>query len=247
LNSAPLVWGLLHGPQKGIFDLTFRVPSELAKLVSAGAVEIGNIPVIECARQRLEMVRGVGVACRGAVRSILLISKRPLDQIQTLASDSSSRSSVALARIVLARRYGVQPEFVPYAPDLSTMLATSDAALMIGDPALRLDIGSLPYHVIDLGQEWFDMTGLPMVFAVWAGKQDYVTPELTQALIDSYHFGRDNLEDVIRMESAARGIPEEVARPYLTSHIVNELGPREYEGMDLYLNYARDTGVLAAV
>ena len=82
LNSAPLVWGLLHGPTQELFDLTFRVPSECADLVASGAIDIGNIPVIEIARQNLEMVPGIGVATRGAVRSILLISKRPLAEIR---------------------------------------------------------------------------------------------------------------------------------------------------------------------
>jgi chorismate dehydratase len=240
LNSAPLVWGLLHGPQQNLFDLTFRVPSQCAELVATGAVEIGNIPAIELYRQNLEMVRGVGVATRGAVRSILLISKRPFAEIQTLAADSSSRTSVALTRIILARRYGAEPKLEPCAPDLPTMLGRADAALIIGDPALRLDPASLPYHVADLGQEWTEMTGLPMVFALWAGRKQHITPGVVEALNASCHYGREHLEDIVRVDGAARGIPEALARQYLNMHIVNELGPKEYEGLQLYLRYARE-------
>jgi chorismate dehydratase len=240
LNSAPLVWGLLHGPQQNQFDLTFRVPSQCAELVASGAVEIGNIPAIELFRQDLEMVRGVGVAARGAVRSILLISKRPLAEIRTLAADTSSRTSVALTRIILARRYGVEPTFEPCAPDLSTMLDRADAALIIGDPALHIDPASLPYHVADLGQEWTEMTGLPMVFAVWAGRKQHITPAVSEALNASCHYGRAHLEDIVRIDGAARGIPEALARDYLTNHIVNELGSKEYAGLELYLRYARE-------
>jgi chorismate dehydratase len=240
LNSAPLVWGLLHGPPQDLFELTFRVPSECARLVASGAADIGNIPVIEFARQNLEMVPGVGVATRGAVRSILLVSKRPLSEIRTLAADSSSRTSVTLARIILSRRYGAEPHFEPCAPDISGMLAAADAALIIGDPALRLDLHTLPYQFADLGQEWTEMTGLPMVFAVWAGQKRHITPAVTRALNESCQFGRRRLEDIVRIDGAARGIPEPLAREYLTHHIVNELGPREYEGLQLYLRYARE-------
>jgi predicted solute-binding protein len=191
-------------------------------------------------RQNLEMVPGVGVAARGAVRSILLVSKRPLAEIRTLAADSSSRTSVTLTRIVLSRRYGVEPVFQRYAPDLAAMLEQADAALIIGDPALRLDLSSLPYHVADLGQEWSDMTGLPMVFAVWAGDKRHITPAVVKALNDSCRYGRQHLEDIVKIDAAARGIPETLAREYLTRHIVNELGPREYEGLELYLRYARE-------
>lgn len=245
LNSAPLVWGLLHGKQQNQFDLTFRVPSLCAELVASGGVEIGNVPAIELFRQNLKMVPGVGVASRGPVRSILLISKRPLAEIRTLAADTSSRTSVALTRIVLARRYGVEPEFQPVEPDLTTMLSRADAALIIGDPALHIDPKLLPYHVADLGEEWTAMTGLPMVFAVWAGRAEHITPEVIEALNDSCRYGRAHLEDIVRIDGAARGIPAALAREYLTEHIVNELGPREYEGLELYLRYAREEMVAA--
>lgn len=241
LNSAPLVWGLLHGPQKGAFDLSFRVPSELAGLVASGAVDIGNIPVIEYARQGLTMVKGLGVACRGAVRSILLVSKCPPARIRSLAADTSSRTSVELARIVLDRRYGVQPDFRSHAPDLPAMLDAADAALVIGDPALRIDPAALPFQVVDLGEEWVALTGLPMVFAVWAGRSQFITRDVMEIFAASYRFGREHLDDVIRCESAMRSIPLVLAREYLTRHIVNELGPREYEGLELYLKYAQST------
>lgn len=245
LNSAPLVWGLLHGPKPNPFDLTFRVPSLCADLVATGAADIGNIPAIELFRQNLEMVPGVGVAARGPVRSILLVSKRPLDQIRTLAADASSRTSVALTRIVLARRYGVEPRFESCAPDLTSMLGRADAALIIGDPALHLDPVSLSrsYQVADLAEEWTAMTGLPMVFAVWAGHKRHITPEAIEALNESCRYGRARLEEIARIDGAARGIPEALAREYLTRHIVNELGPKEYEGLQLYLRYAREEPV----
>src|SRR5207253_10765052 len=111
-------------------------------------------------RQSVGMAPGLGVAGRGAVRGILLISKCPLPELRTLAADSSSRTSVALPRIILSRRYGADPVIQPHAPDLAAVLERDDAALIIGDPALRLDPATLPYHVADLGAEWTSMTGL---------------------------------------------------------------------------------------
>src|SRR5882724_6127632 len=113
------------------------------------------------------------------------------------------------------------------------MLAHADAALIIGDPALRIDPVYLPYLVADLGQEWTEMTGLPMVFAVWAGHKRHITPAVVKALAESCRFGRHHLEDIVKIDGAERGIPETLAREYLTRHIVNELGPREYEGLEL--------------
>ena len=139
LNTTPLVWGMLHGPQRGRFDLEFRIPAECADRLASGAADIGIVPSLELTRQDLEVIPGAGIACRGPVRSILLISSRPAPEIRTLATDKSSRTSVELARIILERRYGASPAFLPHAPDLEAMLRSADAALIIGDPALRVD------------------------------------------------------------------------------------------------------------
>ena len=229
---------MLHGPQCGLFDLDFRVPAGCADQLAAGEADIGIVPSFELTRQDLEILPGTGIACHGAVRSILLISSRPAAEIRTLAVDSSSRTSVELVRVILERRYGAEPESIPHAPDLESMLRIADAALIIGDPALRIEPKVLPYHVYDLGAEWQELTGLPMVFAVWAGRKEVVTPEVAQAFRDSCRYGRAHIEEIVAAESGRREFPPELVREYLTRYIVHELGPREYEGMRLFLNYA---------
>src|SRR5215467_14127665 len=112
-----------HGEQSGLFDLSFAVPSECADRLADGRADIGIVPAVELNRQKLEMIRGTGIACNGPVRSILLISRVPFSEIRTLATDSSSRTSVALSRIVLSRKFGVSPEMVSQAPKLGSMLA----------------------------------------------------------------------------------------------------------------------------
>jgi predicted solute-binding protein len=239
LNTTPLVWGMLHGPQRGLFDLEFRIPAGCADQLASGAADIGIVPSFELTRQDLEIIPGAGIACHGAVRSILLISKCPAARIRTLAVDSSSRTSVELARVILARRFGAEPRQIPHAPDLDAMLGMANAALIIGDPALHIDPANLPWHVYDLGAEWMEMTGLPMVFAVWAGRKGAVTPAVVEAFGGSCRYGLAHIEEIVASESVARGFPEAVIREYLTRHIVHELGEREYRGMDLFLNYAR--------
>jgi predicted solute-binding protein len=239
LNTTPLVWGMLHGPQQGLFDLDFRVPSACADQLASGAADIGIVPCFELTRQDLAVIPGTGIACHGAVRSILLISKCPAGEIRTLAADTSSRTSVELARVLLERRFGASPHSIPHAPDLDAMLRVADAALIIGDPALHIDPISLPWHVYDLGAEWLELTGLPMVFAVWAGRKGAVNAEIGEAFRASYRFGREHMEEIVAAESLARGFKPGVVREYLTRYIVHELGPREYEGMQLFLEYAR--------
>jgi len=247
LNTSPLVWGMLHGDQRDLVDLSFRIPSECAHEVASGAADIGIIPSVELNRKDYGRVHGLGIASRGAVRSILLISSKPFRDIQTLAGDISSRTSVALARIILGRKYGTEPKILPHAPDLTSMLAVADAALIIGDPALHLDPARLGDYVLDLGAEWTALTGLPMVFALWAGRKEAITPEVEAVFQASYKFGRDHLDDIIQVEAAQRGIGSELARDYLTRHILCELGSAEYQGLELFLEYARTAREAASV
>jgi len=245
LNTVPLVWGMMQGRERGVFDLDFAIPAECADRLERGQADIGIVPCAEIPRLGLKVIPGTGIACEGPVRSILLVSRVPLSQIRTLAADVSSRSSVMLARIVLSKKYGCEPVFTPMRPDLPAMLESADAALIIGDPALHVDPNSVPFVVTDLGAEWLSLTGLPMVFAVWAGRPDAVTGDLAPAFADSLHEGLEHLEDIVRTEAPARGFPETLVSDYLTRHIRFELGDREYKGMDLFLRYAAEMGSLS--
>jgi predicted solute-binding protein len=243
LNTAPLVWGLVHGRQRGLFDLSFCLPSECADRLAAGTADVGIVPAIEAARLGLDPLPGCGIACRGAVRSILLVSKVPYERIRAVAADSSSRTSVALARIVLARRYGVAPEFLSRPPALEAMLEAADAALIIGDPALRIDPAALAYRTLDLGAEWWELTSLPMVFAIWAARPGYASPELAEALLDSLRFGMERLDEIISREAVSRGFEESLVREYFARNVVLEFGDGERQGLERFLGYAREFGM----
>lgn len=232
---------MLKGPQREQFDLSFALPSDVARHLATGKADIGIVPVAALLDRHYGVFRGTGIACRGAVRSILLISKVPFSQVRTLAADAGSRSSVLLSRIVLDRKYGAEPDVTVLPANLAPMLDAADAALIIGDPALLLDPADLRrqgFYVADLGEEWLDLTGLPMVFAVWAGDPALVTTELEQAFVDSWQYGRDRLHEIVASEHRARGVSPEAAYEYLTRYIVFELGSRELAGMEKYLEYA---------
>jgi predicted solute-binding protein len=238
LNPVPLVWGMLHGPQQDLVDLSFSIPSVCSRELETGKIEIGLVPVAEIARQGLEIVPGVGITCFGPVRSILLISKRPIREIKTFAVDSSSRTSVQLAGVVLRERYGVTPKIAAFEPDLERMLSEADAALIIGDPALLIDPATLPYECLDLGEEWRLLTGLPMVFAAWGGKRGLPFPALEKITRASYAFGAERMDEIIEQEHPKRGISRELATQYLKKHIRYVLGVQEEAGLEAFLELA---------
>jgi predicted solute-binding protein len=126
------------------------------------------------------------------------------------------------------------------APDLGTMLARADAALIIGDPALHLAPEQLPYRVFDLGEEWMKLSGLPMVFAVWAGKASFLTEAIRRTFVESYRFGLDHLDEIVDSAPSAHGVPVELARRYLTRHIVFELNEHDRRGLARFLEWAAE-------
>jgi chorismate dehydratase len=241
LNTKPLVWGMLHGPQRESVDLSFAIPSVCAQHVEDGTTQIGLVPVAEVARQGLEIVPGVGISCVGAVRSILLFSRVPWAEVKTLAADTSSRTSVQLARVILRERFGVEPLITAEQPDLPEMMKRADAALIIGDPALLLDPEQTPFACLDLGEEWFRLAQLPMVFALWAGKPKLPLAELSDLTRASYAFGKARLTEIIDSEYQQRGISRQLADEYLRRYIRFEIGPAEQRGLETFFELARLT------
>ncbi|HLW97918.1 MAG TPA: menaquinone biosynthesis protein, partial [Candidatus Acidoferrales bacterium] len=210
LNTAPLVWGFTDGPLAGRYDLSFTVPSLCAEALRAGQADVAIIPAIEYQRiPGLVALPGMAVAARGEVRSILVVARKPIELAKRIALDTSSRSSVALVKLLCRNFWGISPEFVDAEPDPAAMLASADAALVIGDPALHLDPATLPFETLDLGAEWTQMTGLPMIFALWAGRKEVMQPRYEQAFLDSCRYGLAHLDEIVREQFPIRGITEQ--------------------------------------
>src|SRR5215831_13407559 len=142
LNTAPLVWGFTNGPLRGKYNLSFTVPSQCAEDLRLGRADVAIIPAIEYQRIRgLAILPDMAIASKNQVRSLLIVAKKPIEQVKTLALDSSSRSTQALTRILCAEKWRIAPQFIEAVPDLPEMLHNSEAALLIGDPALRVSLG----------------------------------------------------------------------------------------------------------
>jgi predicted solute-binding protein len=250
LNTVPLVWGFLHGEQQGVFDLNFTLPSECADAVRSSDAHAGLVPVVALTRQHdLVVVPGAAIGSRGAVRSILLVSKKPMEEITSFAADEGSRTSTILLQILLARRFGVRPRVRPYPAKLDDMLDLADAAMIIGDPALRIDPDGRewrgqPLHIYDLGAAWTEMTGLPMVYAVWAVKKLVAEPRMAEVFNASAEYGRQHMEDIIAAESKRRELPEDLVRRYLTQHIRYEFGDEQRRSLELFLRQAYELGLV---
>ena len=189
LNARPLVYGLEL--KAADFTLRFDAPSKCAALLHGQADRsrddsVDRVP----ARSRPVPDRpGLGITSDGPVASVALFCRTPLSAVRTIAADISSRTSNALLRILCVERFGLDPEFVPMAPDATAMLERCDAALIIGDPALFLDPGAQEVRKIDLGEEWTAMTGLPFVWAFWAGRPGAVSRERLDELLDARNAG----------------------------------------------------------
>jgi predicted solute-binding protein len=245
LNARPLVYGLERQVER--FALRYDVPAECARLLHAHETDLGLIPSIEYLRGPVPylIVPGPAVISRGTVASVAIFTRREPADIRTIAMDSSSRTSVALATIVLQRRFGAAVEAVPMAPDLDAMLARADAALIIGDTALFIDAAAAGVRKIDLGEEWTAMTGLPFVYACWTGWPDAVGPDDAAAL----RRARD--EGVAQSDAvAAAYYPEDTprqaaARHYLRDNIRYVLGDDELQGLKTFYRYASEAGMVS--
>jgi len=225
LNAEPTVHGLEREPA---FRVERDLPARVATRLHAGEVELALVPSIEYAFGRYAIVPGVAIASRGPVRSVCLFHREPVERIRRVAVDTSSRASAGLVRVLLHTRLGRDPEYVPMAPGLERMLSEADAALLIGDPALDA-VSDVPR--LDLGEEWTRLTGLPFVYAFWAGPSGVVDARGVARLQHALASGLAAKGEIARRQ--AGGDPARAARyeAYLRDNIVYELGEREQEGL----------------
>lgn len=271
LNTAPLVWGFTDGPLTGRYDLSFAVPSQCAEDLKAGRADVGIIPAIEY--QRMENVvalPGMAVASRNEVRSLLVISKVPIEQAQSFALDTNSRSSVGIARILCRRHWNIAPEFIDMAPDVDAMLERADAALIIGDPALRLRIkldeleakvplgkdlccgsddeplikGVQTMFVYDIAQQWREMTGHACVLAIWVARRGTVTPEMVADFQASREYGLAHIGEIAEGAALKLDLPPRALERYLTENIDFSLDDENLAGLNLYFEECLRAGLI---
>jgi chorismate dehydratase len=250
LNTAPLMWDFEHGTAGRDFDISYTVPSSCARALEAGTADIGIIPAAAYTQiPGLIVLPGVAIASRRPVRSILLVSKVPIDTIRTVALDTSSMTSVALTKVLFEKWLGGGRIFTPMEPNIEKMLAQHDAGLVIGDPALQIDRSR--YLTLDLAEEWIRCTGKPFVFAFWAARQDSLCEaSASQDLAAVFQQSRDhglepaNINRIVREWAPRLGLTESDVRSYLTENIYYQLDAACLEGLRLFYRYATEIGAL---
>jgi chorismate dehydratase len=265
LNTAPLVRGFTHGPLQGRYDLSFTVPSLCAEALRSGAADVAIIPAIEYQRiPGLVVLPDLSIASKERVRSLLLVSKTPIREVRRIALDRSSRSTQALTRILCEDRWSITPEFSQATPDVAEMLQSADAALLIGDPALRLAIQAeqcvkpgadgewichgaqvgLPQsselHLYDVVHEWWQLTERPAVLAVWAARPEVATPELVADFSSSLVFGLAHLPKICAEAARELQLPERELSLYLRTNIDYSLDAENLKGLnEFFIRAAR--------
>ena len=277
LNTAPLVRGFTHGPLRGKYDLSFTVPSQCAEALRTGTADVAIIPAIEYPRivsqgVALTILPGLAIASKERVRSLLLLSKVPIRQARRIALDRSSRSTQALVKILAAQRWQISPEFVEADPDPAAMLANSDAALVIGDVALRIAIAaethvtrgadvewlatgatiSIPairqLHIYDVVKEWWHLTEKPAVLAIWAARNEsfpnnLVPAELVADFLASRDFGLSQISKIAAEAAKEMHLPEKDLRLYLEENIDYTLDQENFQGLQRFWHLGSTLGI----
>jgi chorismate dehydratase len=241
LNAEPLVYGLDREPD---FRLERDVPARVAERLHREEIDLGMIPSVEYALGRYSIVPGIAIGSRGPVRSVTLLHRGRIESLRRVALDASSRTSAALLRILLRERLGRDPEYVSMSPSAPEMLAAADAALVIGDPALA-------YHGdadrMDLGEAWKRATGLPFVFAFWAGPSGTLSSREVGRLQEALREGLQALP-AISSSYGPRGAGSAAANEaYLRENVAYDLGPDQLRGLREFYRRAHEQGIIPCV
>ncbi|MEU4218445.1 menaquinone biosynthesis protein [Actinoplanes sp. NPDC026623] len=258
LNCLPIYWGLMRSGALLDVDLRKDTPDRLNAALVAGDLDIGPISLVEYLRNAddLLLLPNLAVGSDGPVLSVHLVSTRPLGELDArpVALGSTSRTGVLLAQMLLAERHGAEPEYFRCPPDLTQMLLEADAAVLIGDPALRAlyEAPELGLQVTDLAEAWKEWTGLPMVFAVWAVRKEFAAanPGVVKDVHEAFQRSRDlclgELDDVA--EAAARWEPFDAATLATYFRALDfSLGERQIEGIREFARRAAACGEAPAL
>jgi len=240
LNTAPLIWSFIKGSQRDSVQLfTDTAPARCAEMLATGEVDAALVPVIESQRiPNIEMVPGVCVGSRSAVRSVVLVTRRNnLKKVERVALDNSSRTSVALVKIIFREFLKVEPQWDTSPPDLKSMLTKADAALIIGDPAMRIPRDR--FLVFDLATLWHDYTGFGFVFAMWMARRESASAVGSIDFAAARDEGLAHLDDIAASYETQLGLTREEIREYLTNNIAFTLDDEMKKGMDLFFELAR--------
>lgn len=241
LNTKPLIYTLEQLAPEA--DLILDYPSRLAEDLELGRLDVALVPIIEYFRAgSYQLVPDISIASDGPVLSVTLFSRKPWTEIRRMALDEGSRTSAALAQILLRKRYHIEPEICPLPLDQQAENIDADAVLLIGDRAMHACLPGFA-HAFDLGQEWHDWTGLPFVYAAWAVRDGVELGPVADALHEAKRRGLENIGPIAAHEAKQLGLDPGFCRRYLSNIIRFDLGPREQAGMLRYYQLACELGL----
>lgn len=241
LNTKPLVYRLAEFYEN--CELSFDLPSRLADQLAAGQIDVGLIPSFEAfQRADYRIVSDACIACCGPVWSVKLLSRKPFSQIGSMATDAGSRTSVGLARVLLSRRFQIEPELVPFPIEQEVSDVRADSVLIIGDRAMHDSFAGFPY-VWDLGGEWVSETGLPFVFAMWVGRVNQDFSRLERGLETARDAGLLNLKHLASVSAAQYRLTEDQCVRYWRDNLYFTLGQEQRAGLELYHRHLAELGL----
>lgn len=244
LNTKPLVEGLQESAKE--FEVIFDLPSRLADRLSDNELDVALIPVIEAvANPDYTIVSDACIACDGPVWSVKLMSKVDGPEIRSLALDEGSRTSCALTKVLLANKFGVDPDFIPLPINQDWRTVETDAVLIIGDRAMNAESPAFPF-CWDLGKAWKELTGKPFVFAVWAARKGAEMDRLESVLSAARDLGLEQLSKIAESNAAAYELSRDECMKYLSHYLNFCLGSEEKSGLDLFFNYSSELGLIPA-
>lgn len=240
LNSAPLCYSFLRGAQRALCRFVPNTsPATCAELLRDGAVDAALIPAIDYQRMEgIALVPGVAVAADREVRSVFLASFKPLEEIETVALDISSRTSAALTRIFFQYFLGRQVQYLPWGPDLDEMLRVADGALIIGDPALCIRFHRRDLRLYDYAGLWYEFTGLPLVFALWGVRLDRWQKVQTVSFESARREGVERIPEIVDAAVHELKLPADYLRSYFTQCVVYDLDEQKRAALDRFYELA---------
>lgn len=239
LNAKPLIHGLENDRD---VDLELAVPARLLEGLQSRRFDVALLPAIDY--QRLSDARIVpsgGIGCDGPTLTVRIFSRTPIEKMTTLACDVESHSSVALARILLAERYGITPRLV----DSPAEAADAPAMLLIGDKVVSREPAGMDYQ-LDLGAAWKDLTQMPFVFAVWVARGGTDLGDLPDRLRRARDRGLADLPNIIARHAVSRGWPADLAMQYLSVYLKYEIGPAQLDAIRLFHELAAKYAIIPA-
>jgi len=243
VNAFPLQWAFMQKIFPDLFEISFDTPAVCADHLASGQADVGLIPAIEYQRiPGLRVIPDLAIASRREVDSVLFVSRKPIEEVKTVALDNSSRTSAVLVRMLLRHKFHISPHYRSAQGDLKAMLSENDSALIIGNPALQ--VVRREYYVLDLVEQWVELTGRPFVFAFWAVRPGIEIEPYIRYFVESKDYGLSHVDEIASYAASQLPLSRAVVLDYLENKLNYDLDSGNMNGLNLFFRMAYDDGLI---